>query len=661
MRANPFTIRARERTAEVWIYGDIGETWSEEYVTAAKFARDLSALDVDTMTVRINSYGGSVSDGLAIFNAIKRHPAKVTIAIDGVAVSIASLIAMAGDTVEMAENALMMIHAPWGYAAGNAVEMREFADMLDKYADAMASSYAAKTGRPVDEMLALLTDGQDHWMTAEEAHAAGFVDAVAAEMPIAASFDLSRFRSVPAAAAAFTKENPEMKGNESPTAAPKPGAVIEFTVNADEIRAQVLAAEMKRRDEIGQAFSKLVKREGVAELLAACQSDPQCSVEAARLKLLEHLGRDVEPLAGGHIVTLEDERDKFRAGAASALLVRAGLAKDDGRNQYRGYSLFELCRASLERSGRRTDGMSKMDVAAAAFTHTGSDFPNLLANIATKSMMKGYDEADETFQAWTVVGNLPDFKAAKRVDLGAFPNLDVVPDGAEYKSATVGERGESIQLATYGKMFSITRQTIINDDLDAFSRIPRRMGRAAIRTVGNLVYAVLTGNPNMSDGVALFHATHANLLTAGAVNTGSVDAMRVAMAKQTDGAAVALNLRLAYLLVPVALEGSAKVVRDSEFEVGASARNNTVPNSVRGTFEVISDARLDAASATTWYGSANPAMHDTIEVAYLDGQQAPTLEQQGGWTVDGVEFKVRIDAGVKALDWRSLAKNPYAG
>lgn len=286
----------------------------------------------------------------------------------------------------------------------------------------------------------------------------------------------------------------------------------------------------------------------------------------------------------------------------------------------------------------------------------------MLVNLANKSMLKGWEEAEETFQLWTNKGTLPDFKQAKRVDLNAFPSLAQVRDGAEYTYATVGDRGETIQLATYGKLFSLTRQTIINDDLDAFTRIPMKMGRAAIRTVGDLVYAVLTSNPTMSDSVALFHASHSNLPTGAAISTTSVDAMRAAMAKQTDGGsnASALNIRLANLIVPVALEGTAKVVRDSEFEVGASTKNNTTPNTVRGTFEVISDARLDASSASVWYGAANPGMHDTVEVAYLDGNEAPVLEQQAGWSVDGTEFKVRMDAGVSPLDFRTLSKNAGA-
>lgn len=666
-QAKWYSIRARAdaRAAEVFIYGDIGESWNGDTVAAKDLVRELAALEVDALTIRINSYGGSVSDGLAIHNAIKRHPAATTVAIDGVAASIASLIAMAGDTVEMADNALLMVHAPWALAIGNSTDMRDVADMLDTWADAMATSYAAKTGKDKAAVLALLTDGQDHWYTAEEALAEGFIDSTTAALPLAAAatFDLSRFRALPAAlqggvsaaaAALNPKEQSMVQTVTTPAAQPQPAA------SEQEIRAAALAAERTRRADIRTAFASFAAQEGVAQLQASCEDDPACSLADASAKLLAHLAKGAQPVAGSYVAMGDSPADKFRAGASSAILARAGLAAPDRGNEFNGFTLYEIARASLERAGYRTSGRGKMDVVSAAFTHTGSDFPLLLANVAEKAMLKGYEEADETFQVWTTKGTLPDFKQAKRVDLNTFPALDKVYDGAEYKYATIGERGETIQLATYGKMFSITRQAIINDDLDAFSKVPRKMGRAAVRTVGNLVYAVLTGNPTMADGIALFHASHANLPTGAAISTTSVDAMRVAMGKQTDGVATALNIRLAHLIVPLALEGTARVVATSEFEVGASTKNNTVPNSVRGTFQVVSDARLDVASATVWYGSGDPAMHDTVEVAYLDGVETPTLEQQSGWTVDGVDFKVRLDAGVKALDHRALAKNAGA-
>lgn len=676
MSSSSYIIRASaQRSAELFIYGDIGESWWGESVTAKQFAQDIAALDVDNITLRINSYGGSVSDGIAIYNAIKRHPATVTTVIDGIAASIASLIAMAGDTVEMADNAMLMIHAPWTYAGGNSAALRETADLLDVWAQAMSTSYASKTGRPAEDMLALLTDGVDHWYTAEQALSEKFVDSTTAALPIAASArfaGLQRFSPPADVAARFGAVNPV---STAPAAAgkpqqeqtmpnPNPAATQPTEADIQAAAQAAVKAEANRRAGIKASFSKFSHVEGVNALLDECEADTNCTVQAAGEKLLAVLARDAKPVSP-HVVTIEDERDKTRAGISNALMARAGLAKHDSANQYRGYTLSEMARASLERSGVKTAGMDKMSLVAAAFTHSTSDFTNLLANVAEKAMLKGYEEADETFQLWTSEGTLPDFKQAKRVDLNLFPALDKVAEGAEYSYATVGDRGETIQLATYGKMFSITRQAIINDDLAAFTKIPQRMGRAAIRTIGDLVYAVLTGNPTMSDSVALFHANHNNLLTAGAISTATVDAMRVAMAKQTDGTARALNIRLGYLLVPVALEGAARVVRDSEFEVGTldttnklSNRNNSVPNMVRGMFDVISDARLDAASASNWFGAGNPAMFDTIEVAYLDGNKTPVLEQERGWNIDGTEFKVRMDAGVKALDYRALAKNP---
>lgn len=236
---------AGEQSAEVFIMGDIGESWWGESVTAVDFVKEIAALDVSALTVRINSYGGSVSDGLAIYNALRRHKATVTTAIDGVAMSIASLIAMAGDEVEMAENAILMIHAPWGGLMGNSKEMREYADVLDKMAGAMATSYAARSGKSIEDMLALLTDGEDHYYTADEALAEGFVTATTPALAIAASaneitqpaFWAARAKaSAPAPAApapvepvAAAAAQPEPKGHTmsqvNPAAAPDEAAI----------------------------------------------------------------------------------------------------------------------------------------------------------------------------------------------------------------------------------------------------------------------------------------------------------------------------------------------------------------------------------------------------------------------------------------------------
>ena len=685
---------AAKSAAEIMIYGDIGDSWFAESVTANQFVKDLKALDVKDITIRINSYGGSVTDGIAIYNALRRHGAVITTAIDGAAYSIASLIAMAGDTVEMADNAMLMVHAPWSGVVGNSAEMRKRADMLDKWAEAMNASYQRGGKGPSQEQIStLLTDGEDHWYSAAEAADLGFVDSVVEAMPVAASFNVNARFTPPAAAAASTQETDMFKKGKklqaaasdaidgagaaaaaaaSPGAAAPAGGIAGLSaetaaavakLDAQAAAEEALAKEYVRRSEIRVCYSQFVSQPGIEAMMNAALDDHKVSIEAARASLLQALGRTAQPLGGGLVMTTEFEADKYRIAVASGLMIRAGLTTNDRSNEFRGYSLLELARAQLHRASINTKGMDKMAVVAAAFTHSTSDFQNILADVANKAMLKGYDEADETFQTWTSIGTLPDFKAAKRVDLNTFPALGQVLEGAEYKYVTVGDRGETIQLATYGSLFSITRQAIINDDLGAFTRVPNKMGRAAIRTVGNLVYAVLTGNPNMADGVALFHANHANLLASGTViSSASVDGVAAAIAKQTDPTGNTLNINMAYLIVPRVLKGLGMQVANSEFEVGAttSTKSNTIPNQVRGAFQVIADARLDAASLTAWYGAANPAINDTIEVGYLDGNATPTLEQQGGWTVDGVEFKVRIDAGVKALDSRGLYKNPGA-
>ncbi|NKI97548.1 ClpP-like prohead protease/major capsid protein fusion protein [Rhizobacter sp. SG703] len=662
---------AEVQHAEIWIYGDIGESWYGDSIAAKDFVQTVAALDAETITVRLNSYGGSVSDGIAIYNALKRHPATITVSVDGIAASIASLIAMAGDRIEIAENAMLMIHAPWGSMAGNAVELREYADMLDKWSQAMAASYASKTGRSLDEVMAWLTDGKDHWFTAGQAVDEKLADATTAALPISASasrftWAAARGASVPAPSAVRPAAHTPSISSSQETALPTSTVPTQTTtpmptdaVAQQEAVQAAVRAENQRQSSIRAAFQPYMNDTDAPTVLNAALADMNCTVVQAKARLLDAMARGAEPVTGGYLVTVEDETDKRRAGMAAALEIRAGLVKNDGSNPWRGHSLVEMARACLQANGVKHAGTDRMSLIALAFTHGSGDFPLLLANIAQKAMLKGYDEAEETFQLWTTKGTLPDFKPMQMVDIGSFPALRQVAEGGEYKYITIGERAETRVLATYGDIFKITRQAVINDDLDAFTRIPRKMGRAAVRTVGNLAYAVLTGNAPMADGKALFHADHGNVAEGTAITTAAVDAMRVAMARQKDigQTSGSLNIRMAKLLVPISLQGTANVVRDSEFEVGAGTKNNTVPNSVRGTFEVIADARLDDNSTSKWYGVADQSMHDVVTVDYLDGNEAPTMEQQQGWNVDGVEFKVRLDASAKALDWKTMQRN----
>jgi len=311
--------------AEIYVYGNIGDRWDENGVIAAELVRDIAALDVETITLRINSYGGSVVDGIAIYNALKRHRAIVDAHVDGVAISCAGYLAMAGDTLTMAANAQLMIHAPWTYAAGNAVELREQADVLDRYARAMASAYAGKSGKSLDACLALLADGKDHWYSADEAVSEGFADTVSDPMQAAASiarsFDLSRFVNPPVAQSAATAQEANMPSNTpAPVAAPVEAAVVPFARTAD-MNKDVLAL-----------FSPFLARDGIQALQTEVLADPALKLEDIQARLLAKLGSDAAPAnpAGAHprAEVIEDEQwavDEVVDGRAVFLFLKSRL------------------------------------------------------------------------------------------------------------------------------------------------------------------------------------------------------------------------------------------------------------------------------------------------------------------------------------------------
>lgn len=190
------------KRGEAFIYGNVvSSKWYEEDVTAESFNSDLKALgDIDELDVYINSYGGSVFQGQAIYSILRRHKAHKTVYVDGIAASIASVIAMAGDVVKMPRNASMMIHNPMGLAFGNATEMRKTADELDKLREGMLAAYLAKTGeKTTEEELVELLDAET-WLNADECFDLGFVDEVIEAKEVAACGDpvlLARYKNVP--------------------------------------------------------------------------------------------------------------------------------------------------------------------------------------------------------------------------------------------------------------------------------------------------------------------------------------------------------------------------------------------------------------------------------------------------------------------------------
>ena len=634
--------------AEIYIYDEIGY-WG---VTAKQFVANLKALgDITHIKLHINSPGGDVFDGIAIFNALKFHGAAITVYIDGLAASMASVIAMVGNPVIMPENTMLMIHKPWGFAGGDADDMRDYADLLDKVESVLIPAYAAKTGKSHDEIAAMLED--ETWLTGEECLAQGFADQVTPSLQAMACIHSKRieeFEKMPKSIRNMV--TPPRNTTTRDPQNPAPQDTPQDPVNADAIRAQVIAEQRERLNGINDLFAMFGNRH--QDLQAQCIADLDCTVEQAKDKLLAELGKTATPsnkTSTTHIYA--SNGNIVGDGIRQALMARAGYEDVVRDNVYNGMTLREYARMSLTERGIGVASYNPMQMVGFALTHSTSDFGNILLDVANKALLQGWEEAEETFELWTKKGSLSDFKTAHRVGMGGFPSLRQVREGAEYKYVTTGDKGETIALATYGEIFSITRQAIINDDLNQLTDVPTKMGRAAKATIGDLVYAVLIENPKLSDGKALFSADHKNLSN-GAIDVTSLDKARQLMRVKKEGER-SLNIRPAYVLVPTVLETLASQTIKSASVKGADV-NAGIENPIRNFAEIISEPRLDDADPAAWYLAARKGS-DTIEVAYLNGVDTPYIDQQEGFTTDGVATKVRIDAGVAPLDYRGLVKS----
>jgi ATP-dependent protease ClpP protease subunit len=708
--------------AELLIYGPIGDSWWSESVTAKSVVEQLQQIQATTIQVRINSEGGSVQDGLAIYNALKRHGARIVVTVDGLAASIASLIAMAGDEVVMPSNTLMMVHAPWAYTGGNATDLREAADVLDTYATSMATSYATKTGKSNADILALLQDGKDHWYTADQAIAFGLADrstadadeatddaAAAAALlsytqaiaraPVNVSAALRRriqatctpklFASMPEATQLAVVANTEdvtmkqkylaiMAAAAAATVPAPPAADIPAPAAAAPDANAALVAVRERNDRIHAALRDVMAVTGVRDLYETALRDPTMSVEAVQARALTLLGAQGAPANGGagRVEGGEDARDRFVTGAVNALLARGGLMPRESGNEFNGMTLSQLGAETLTRAGISVRGMSPDQIARRVLaSQTTSDFPSLLGNVAGRQLRAAYEAHPNTYQRWCAVGQVSDFKASPRIQLGSFNNLATIPEGGEYTYGNLAEDSETITAATKGKALKLTRQMIVNDDLGGFLRRAMLMGRAAARTVNADAYALLTSGssnngPTMSDTGQLFNATavttaggHANYLAAGQAPTvASVSVGRAAMRKQKDkGLREVLNIQPRFLLAPVALEDTSWALLNSTADPASS--NSNKANYVRDVarLELITDPYLDSISATGWYLAADPNDAPLIEVDFLDGIQVPYVDEQIDFDTDSLKFKVRLDYGLAAIDWRGGYRNSGTG
>ena len=298
-------------------------------------------------------------------------------------------------------------------------------------------------------------------------------------------------------------------------------------------------AQTAERERVGTIYD-LAGRLGLERGLAEDLITKGIAIDEARRIILDKVADEADqkrtfaqvstPLGG------LDERQTRREAVTNALLHRYSptlFPLNEPARDYRGMTLLELSREFLASSGVNVRGMSRDEIATRAL-HSTSDFPEILAAVTNKTLRQAYDAYPQTFKPFCRQVQASDFRDITRVQLGEAPQLQKVNESGEFKRGTIGEARERYRVETYGRVVGITRQTIINDDLDAFTRLPAMYGTAIATLESDVVWGILTTNAAMGDGVALFHATHKNLASSGsALSTSSIGEARASMAKQT--------------------------------------------------------------------------------------------------------------------------------
>lgn len=723
---------------KIELYGVIGFDWPGYAVSAHTIISAIKAIedsgdDDQDIDLHINSGGGYVQDANAIFNRLRQHAREfggtITVYIDALAASAATIIAGAGDHVVMPDNGTFMIHRPWGIALGEADDMRKYADRLEAIENQMVRAYLRRASNVDEEELRALI-AEETWMDAEQALDLGFVDEVVngdEEVEDDAAAAIAQYVEVcdsaraeeheqssgdlplplpeysrsprwvriaamkrPEAAPSRANQSPELDTMPKPKNHPRPRtraeddeeevvdideeeeAMEEEEASSEEAVDLVLARDRKR----GKTIRALCRKHGVSEDYAEELCEQGLSVTKAKAKILDRLAQGSSQASGVRIE--QDFADKRADGVRSALLIRANILSSEevrdelGSNPYIGMSLTQLCYEFDEKRGKgdtandvitrvlnagRAQPAGRVRADGMGITHTTGDFTSILSNVAHLSMLRGWDTAPATWREWCNIGTLSDFRPATRAGLNHFGELPVLPEGGEYKGTQLDDRGVTNQLVTYGGKFGITRQAIRNDDVRSFTTIPQGMGAAAMRTLSGVVYALLFENPTI-ESAQLFSVGH-NTTHSIDIDSDGLATLTAAMMTQkapalpdgTNHDAV-LNMSPSILLVPAALRHTAKVLLEAAF---ISDGTGTTSN-VNDPLKLVTEGRLDANSATTIYMIADPAQYDTFEVAFLDGIQTPYLERIPTFDVDGVMHKVRIDAGVAALDFRGFQR-----
>lgn len=409
-------------------------------------------------------------------------------------------------------------------------------------------------------------------------------------------------------------------------------------------------------------------------------------------KVSSHFYREKKQRQPLSIYGVESADDKYRAASYDGFLMRAHKAGSaplpadfkpaDGHKDFAHKPMKELARDLLYRSGELKPGMTDKDIFRHSFDlarasdgpayHSTGSFSNLLLDAFNKVLLSTWENTPSTYQDWIRIAEpLPDFKNRNVVRMSEVGNIPMVPEGQDYKDASLSDQREVYFAQKHGSIVSLTWETWVNDDLNAFSRIVSLQGAAAKRSVNKSVYQLLFDNPTMRDTGAVFNSTvvttaggHANLVNS-ALDVSALNTAYTTFATRTGiNSDVILGLSPQYLIVSAGYFNTAWQIVASPADptaggsaVGSSGVLNLYGPSGARPLQIVMEPLIDGNDATSWYLAADPMVIDTIELAFLAGEETPVFDQETGFINDTIKYKVRQSWGVSATEWRGLYKS----
>lgn len=676
--------------------------WFDGAAFSARMVREALAEFSGDVVIRVNSMGGSPFEGEAIRSAIAGFAGNVTCVVEGSAMSAASLLIMAADQILMSLGSTLMIHDPSMCTCGDEADHLQSAAELAVLGNGYAEVYAARSGQSVDEARAMMR--AETYFTANDAIAAGFADGLAGDATVDpvdgdGSADVDPQTNAQAdtdAAAMFAQAHarfgvayqmamrdcgavsrttnnsvtvsaghqPAMSANQEEAVMPEENtpAATPVTLTPPVDREAILMQERERVRVIRAAAEPFMSQGVLSAAQVNTVIDEGVTAEGAAVRLMAVMAAsDAVTSSGGAAVILRDEQETRAEGMIQAL-----MRNYDGPGaDYRGLRMRGL---ALQMSGnlqsygdveRIQHGMRSTSMMGGA--HGVSDFAYITTEVMRRTLIAEYERRGSQ---WDLVAGTPlsaaDFRELHAVRFGGDFTLKPVGENGEYQEATLDDEAEGLKVERRGRRINITFEAVVNDDMGAFTRIPRDFAMAARVMENGMVWALIRDNAKTkSDNKALFHADHGNLAgSSGAISVATVGAGRKAMWEQrafgSKDKEDFLNINPDRLIVPAALETVAM-----QFVAGVTPAKDADTNPFKGTLTSHTVPNLGASaggSDASWYLVSSDM--PPISVARLDGYDAPSVTTLEGMSPDKVSMEARHIFGAAPTEYRGAYKNP---